>query len=191
METKVEAGSKPIRKLSFCPFCQYSRSNDPSHMNHIICGHYSANYGYGNCLHEVYITGQPLHKHMQTYKGLPKEATDKVTADGTDSITTLSQKKSRSEDLPSDLQPPPQGSQGSLQVSLHCSQHTKKKEFAPTPKKSGSSSKSSSKKEEKRSSSHKHCGKGKSSKDKSGKPSKDKHHGKDKSSKDKSRKKKK
>ena len=76
METKAESGSKPIWKLSFCPFCQYSGSNDPSYMNHIICGHYNASYGCGKWLDEVYIMGQPLHKHMQTCKGLPKEAVD-------------------------------------------------------------------------------------------------------------------
>ena len=60
METKVEAGSQPIWKLSFCPFCQYSGSNDPFYMNHIVCGHYNAYYGWGKCLNEVYITGQLL-----------------------------------------------------------------------------------------------------------------------------------
>ena len=47
METKVEAGSKSTWKLSFC---QYSGSNDQSYMNHIICGHYNANYGCCKCL---------------------------------------------------------------------------------------------------------------------------------------------
>ena len=110
METKVEAGSKPIWKLSFCPFCQYSRSNDPSYMNHIIYGHYNANYECGKCLDEVYIMGQPLCKHMQTCKGLPKEAMDKVTVDGVDDATTSSwkkKKKSRSKDPLSGSQPPP------------------------------------------------------------------------------------
>ena len=74
METKAEVGSKPIQKLSFCPFCQSSGSNDPSYMNHIVCRHYNANYGCGKCLNEVYITGQPLSKHMKTCKGLPKKA---------------------------------------------------------------------------------------------------------------------
>ena len=131
--------------------------------------------------------------HCANKQLLPKEAMDKVTAEGTDGTTTSSQKKkkSRSKDLPSDLQPSPQSFQGSLQVSPCHSQHTKKKESATTPNKSGSS-----KKEEKHSSRQKHHGKGKSSKDKSSKdksskPSKDKHHGKDKSSKDKSGKKKK
>ena len=50
MENKAEADGKPIWKLSFCPFCQYSRSNDPSYMNHIICRHYNTNYGCGKCL---------------------------------------------------------------------------------------------------------------------------------------------
>ena len=68
METKAEAGSKSIQKLSFYPFCQYSGSNDPSYMNHIICGHYNTNCGCGKCLDEVYIMGQLLHKHMQTWE---------------------------------------------------------------------------------------------------------------------------
>ena len=140
METKVEAGSKPIQKLSFCPFYQYSGSNDPSYMNHIICRHYNTNYGCGKCLDEVYIMGQLLHKHMQTCKGLPKEAVDKATAEDTDSAASGKKKKSKSRDLPSDSQPPPQSSQGNLQASPHHSQHTKEK-AATTPKKSDSSKK--------------------------------------------------
>ena len=108
METKVEVSSKSTRKLSFCPFCQYSGSNDQSYMNHIICGHYNANYGCGKCLNEVFITGQPLHKH-KTCKGLPKEAADKATTEDT---TSGRKKKSKSKDLPADLQPPSQSSQG-------------------------------------------------------------------------------
>ena len=57
VETKAEAGSKPIWKPFFCPFCQHSGSNDPSYMNHIICGHYNANYGCSKCLDEEYIMG--------------------------------------------------------------------------------------------------------------------------------------
>ena len=60
MEPKVDVGGKAIRKLSFCPFCLYSRSNDMSYMNHIMCGHYHANYGCWQCLHEVFTTGQQL-----------------------------------------------------------------------------------------------------------------------------------
>ena len=63
METKVEAGSKSTQKHSFCPFCQYSRSNDPSYMNHIICRNYNANYGCGKCLDEVHTSGQLLQIH--------------------------------------------------------------------------------------------------------------------------------
>ena len=63
-------------------------------MNHIICGHYNANYGCSKCLDEVYIRGQLLHKCMQTCKGLPKEATDKATAEDTDGATS-GKKKSK------------------------------------------------------------------------------------------------
>ena len=192
METKVEVGSKPIWKLSFCSFGQYSGSNDPSYMNHIVCGHYNANYGCGKCMNEVYTTRQPLSKHMKTCKGFPKEAVDMGTMENMDGViassskdgaiascskdgaTTLARKmkKHRSKDLLSDSQPPPQSSQ----TSPHHSKCTKKKSTA-TPQKSGSSSQSSSKKEKKCSSSHKYHGKGESSK---GKHSKDKHRSKDK-----------
>ena len=169
MENKVEAGGKPIQKLSFCPFCQYSGSNDPSYMNHTIYRHYNANYGCSKCLDEVYITGQPLCKHMKTCKGLSKEDVDKATTEDTDDATCgkKKKKKSKSKDLPPDSQPSSQSSQQSSQVSPHHSQCTKEK-AAAMPKKSGSSSRSYCKKE-KCSSSHKH--RGKSSKDKD-KPSK-------------------
>ena len=66
MENKVEADGKPIWKLPFCPFCQYSGSNDPSHMNHIICRHYNANYGCSKCLDEMYITATvQTHEDLQ------------------------------------------------------------------------------------------------------------------------------
>ena len=141
MENKVEAGGKPIQKLSFCPFCQYSGSNNPSYMNHIICRHYNANYGCGKCLDEVYITGQLLCKHMKTCEDLPKEAADKATTEDTDGATSgKKKKKGKSKDLPPDSQPPSQSSQ----ASPHHSQHTKEKANT-MPKKSGSSSKSSHK----------------------------------------------
>ena len=134
METKAEAGSKSTRKLSFCPFCQYSGSNDQSYMNHINCWHYNANYGCSKHLNKVFITGQPLCKHMKTCKGLPKEAMDKATTEDTDSAASGKKKKSKSKDLPADLQPTSQSSQGGLQSSLHCSQCTKEKATA-TPQK--------------------------------------------------------
>ena len=52
----------------------YLGSNDPSYMNHIICGHYNVNYRCGKCLNKVFTTGQPLKVHMKVCKGLPKEA---------------------------------------------------------------------------------------------------------------------
>ena len=156
VETKVESGSKPIWKLSFCPFCQYSGSNDPSYMNHIVCGHYNANYGCSKCLNEVYITGQPLSKHMKTCKGLPKKAADRGTTENKDGVVTSSskdgtaassnkdgvatssnkdgtttpagkkKKKHRSKYLPTDSQLPPQSSQTSSQASLHCTSSPKR-----------------------------------------------------------------
>ena len=156
MDTKVEAGSKSTRKLSFCPFCQYSGSNNQSYMNHIVCGHYNANYGCGKCLNEVFFTGQLLCKHMKTCKGLPKEAVDKATAEDTDGIAS-GKKKSKSKDLQVDLQPTSQSSQGGSQSSPYHSQHTKEKAVTTLQK-------SDSHKKKKCSSSHKY--RGRSSKDK-------------------------
>ena len=95
METKAELGSKSTRKLSFCLFCQYSGSNNQSYMNQIISGHYNTNYGCGKCLNEVFITDQPLCKHMRTCKDLPKGVMDKVTTEDTDSMASGKKKKSK------------------------------------------------------------------------------------------------
>ena len=43
MQMDKEAGDQPSWRLSFCPFCQYSGSNDQSYLNHIMCVHYCAN----------------------------------------------------------------------------------------------------------------------------------------------------
>ena len=162
MENKAEAGGKLIWKLSFCPFCQYSRSNNPSYMNHIICRHYNTNYGCGKCLDEVYITGQPLYKHMKTCKGLLKEAADKATAEDTDSASSGERRRRASQRIFQKLSGELTG-EPMLQPEHQGKSHH-------NAKKPDSSSKSSCKKE-KCSSSHKH--RGKSSKDKD-KPSK--HH---------------
>ena len=105
METKAEVGSKSTRKLSFCPFCQYSGSNDQSYMNHIICRHSNTNSGCSKCLNEVFITGQLLHKHMKTCKGLPKEAANKATTEDTDGTTSGKKKSQRSYQLTCSLLP--------------------------------------------------------------------------------------
>ena len=39
---KQDADSKPVKNLSFCPFCLYHGSNDISYMNHIVTAHYNA-----------------------------------------------------------------------------------------------------------------------------------------------------
>ena len=58
IEPKLDAGRKAIKKLSFCPLCLYNDSNGLSYMNHIMCGHYNANYSCGQCLKEVFTMGQ-------------------------------------------------------------------------------------------------------------------------------------
>ena len=167
MEPKADARGKAIKKLFLCLLCMYSGSNDPSYMNHIICGHYNANYRCGKCLNEVFTTGEPLKVHRKVCKGLPKEAVNKAsTRDVDHSHASPEKKKHTSKDPSPNLQPPPsQSSQESSQASLHQSQHPKKK-CTLTPKKSDSNQR-----EEECSFCHKHC-----SEDKSGeKSSGDKH----------------
>ena len=76
-------------------------------MNHIMCRHYNANYGCLQCLKEVYTVGQQLKNHLKISMGFPKASTPSS----------------------SEKEPMPQGSQKSSQVSLHHSQHPKKKKL--------------------------------------------------------------
>ena len=123
MEPKADAAGKAVKKLSFCPFCMYLGSNDPSYMNHIICGHYNMNYGCRKCLKEVFTTGQPLKNHMKVCEGLAKEAANEASAGSMNHTPTMLEKKCTSKDPSPGLWPPPQSSQG----SLYQSQHAKKK----------------------------------------------------------------
>ena len=75
MEPKPDVGGKAIKKLSFCPFCLYNSSNDLSYMNHIMCGHYNANYGCGQSLKEVFTMAQQLKNHLKICAGFPKAGT--------------------------------------------------------------------------------------------------------------------
>ena len=72
---KQNADSKPIKKLSFCPFCLYHGSNDISYMNHIIGTHYNMAYGCNKCLKEVFLLGQQLKTHIKVCVGFPKDDT--------------------------------------------------------------------------------------------------------------------
>ena len=129
MEPKADAAGKAIKKLSFYPFCMYSGSNDPSYMNHIICSNYNANYGCWKCLKEVFTTRQLLKNHMKVCKSLPKEATNEASAGSGDHTPTMPEKKkgTSKDPSPGSWLPPPQSSLGSSEVSLHQSQHAKKK----------------------------------------------------------------
>ena len=72
---KQDADSKPVKKLSFCPFCLYHRGNDISYMNHIIGTHYNAAYGCSKCLKEVFLLGQQLKTHIKVCVGFLKDDT--------------------------------------------------------------------------------------------------------------------
>ena len=72
---KQDVDSKPVKKLSFCPFCLYHGSNDIRYINHIIGTHYNAAYGCGKCLKEVFLLGQQLKTHIKVCVGFPKDDT--------------------------------------------------------------------------------------------------------------------
>ena len=128
IEPKMDAGRKAIKKLSFCLLCMYSGSNNMSYMNDIVCGHYNANYGCGQCLKEVFTTGQQLKGHQKICTGFPKEA---------QTSTPSSPEKERTpKDPSSNSWPPPlQSSQESSPVGLHDS-HCSKKKKSDSAKKS-------------------------------------------------------
>ena len=66
--------NKHSTKLCFCPFCQYSITNDQSFLDHVMRAHYQANYGCRKCLGEVCGESQPMECHLQECKGLPDAA---------------------------------------------------------------------------------------------------------------------
>ena len=72
MELKPDTGGKAAKKLSFCSLCLYNGSNDLLYMNHIMCGHYHANYSCGQCLKEVFTTGKQLKNLLKICVGFPK-----------------------------------------------------------------------------------------------------------------------
>ena len=133
MEPETDAGRKAIKKLPFCQLCMYLGSNDMSYMNHIMCRHYNANYGCGQCLKEVFTMEQQLKGHMKICVGLPKEAKAGTPCSP--------EKECVSKDHSPDSWPlPPQSSQKSSQVSPHHIQHSKKKKSDSTKKSGGEES---------------------------------------------------
>ena len=111
----------------------YSGSNDMSYMNHIMCGHYNANYGCGQCLKEVFTTGQQLKGHLKICVDFPKEAQA--------STPSLPEKECMPKDSSlNSWPPPPQSSQESFQASPCHSQHSKKKKLDSANKSSGEDS---------------------------------------------------
>ena len=118
MEPKPDVGGKATKKLSFCPFYLYNGSNNLSYINHIMCRHYHANYGCGQCRKEVFTMGQQLKNHLKICTGFPKANTPSL----------------------SEKEPMPQGSQETSQASPHHSQHPKKKKSDSAKKSSGESS---------------------------------------------------
>ena len=152
MEPKSNADGKITKKLSFCPFSLYHGSNDQLYMNHIMCGHYHANYSCGKCLKKVFTMGQQLKSHLKICTGFPKADTPSS----------------------SEKEPMSQGAQESSQASPCCSQHPKKKKLDSTKKSSRDGSHSKAHKKSKR---HKEMPKEKHHRwDKADKSKSDKHH---------------
>ena len=114
MELKPDVDGKATKNLSICPFCLYNSSNDLSYMNHIVCGHYHANYSCGQYLKEVFTMGQQLKNHLKICAGFSKARTYSS----------------------SEKEPMPQGSKESSQASPHCSQCPKKKKLDSAKKSS-------------------------------------------------------
>ena len=85
----------------------YNGNNNLLYMNHIMCGHYIANYGCGQCLKEVLTMDQQLKNHLKICTGFSKAGTPSS----------------------SEKEPMPQGSQESSQASPCHSQHPKKKKL--------------------------------------------------------------
>ena len=104
MEPKSDVGGKTTKKLSFCPFCLYHGSNNLLYMNHVMCRHYHANYGCGQCLKEVLTMGQQLKNHRKICTGFPQASTPSS----------------------SEKEPMPRGSQESSQANPCHTQHPKK-----------------------------------------------------------------
>ena len=133
METLTEAAGKPMWKVSFCPFCKYCGSNNPSHLNHIICAHYKASFGCGCYLGKVYSTGQALNEHMQGCKGLKTDVTKRKSSPSPAKGMSKSSGFKKRHHHHKKLQ---QSSQMSSHSTPHHSEQTKKKKTSSTsPKK--------------------------------------------------------
>ena len=129
METPTKAACRLMWKLSFCPFCQYCSSNDPSYLNYIICAHYEASFGCGCCLGKVYSNGQALSKHMGGCKGLKTDATKGKSSPSPRKGASKSPHSKKKHHHHKKSQ---QSSQVNLHSTLHCSEHTKKKKTSST-----------------------------------------------------------
>ena len=132
------------QKLLFCPFCQYSGSNDPSYLNHIVCAYYNVNYGCGKCLDEVFITGQQLSNHMKGCKGLVTDEAEKPTSShmkgAPSSLCSKKKKKHKTKSQLSDSQQdsqtlPPTSSKVSSHMS-HAAGNTPRRKLLLSPQKS-------------------------------------------------------
>ena len=61
---QVDLHDKSV-KMSFCPFCMYTGTNDLSYLNHFIIVHYNASYGCRKCLKQAFMSSSALHNHKK------------------------------------------------------------------------------------------------------------------------------
>ena len=71
---KVDLQDKSV-KMSFCPFCMYTGTNDLSYLNHITIAHYNTSYGCGKCLKQAFMSFSAPHNHKKVCLGFTKNPT--------------------------------------------------------------------------------------------------------------------
>ena len=148
METVTEGGKK---KVSFCPFCQYTDSNDMSYLNYIVIAHYDVSYRCGKCLELVFKSGQQLKVHKTVCKGFKKKAMDKLVEKlASSSVNTINPSYSTPKKKPATTSTLPDSQMSSQalpswQTSLRMNPchhpHNKEEATVATPKKPCSSGK--------------------------------------------------
>ena len=70
---QVDLQDKSV-KMSFCPFCAYTGTNDLSYLNHIIIAHYNDSYGCRKCLKQAFMSSSALHNHKEVCPGFTKKS---------------------------------------------------------------------------------------------------------------------
>ena len=129
---QVDLNDKSI-KMSFCPFCVYTGTNDLSYLNHIIIVHYNTSYGCGKCLKQAFVSSSALHNHKKVCLGFNKKSnagSDSKPSTGGGGDSSQGGGSTRAIPKKKDSKALAANSQGSSaptasQMTLHCSGHDK------------------------------------------------------------------